>query len=196
MIKEVLHPKVHYYRNVIEDPELFIKDLEDSELMESYMPQIGSWQEWKSSSSSEIFGKEKDCRLNLFRNETLADRINLKLCSIVAHKAISLGEAYCKDTGLDLGYLPHSFRITKYNVGAYMGPHVDAHDDEQGSTISMVIYLNDNYEGGNINFPDFGISIKPEAGSAVVFESKNVVHEPEETKSGVKYMIPIFFFKR
>jgi hypothetical protein len=60
----------------------------------------------------------------------------------------------------------------------------------------MVMYLNDDYEGGEIDFPDHGISIKPEAGSIVVFSSEGVLHDPKPTLSGTKYMVPLFFFKR
>lgn len=195
MIKEVLHPKVHYYRNVIEDPELFIKDIEESDLMDSYLPQISSWSPWFASNSEERFGEQKECLFNLFRNQVLADRINFKICSVVAHKSIHIGESYCRDNDMDLGYMPEKFYIRKYDVGAYMGPHIDVSRKEK-STVSMVIYLNDNYEGGKINFPELGLSVKPEAGSAVVFESSSILHEPEATKSGVKYVIPLFFYKR
>lgn len=196
MIKEVLHPKIHYYKNVIEDPYVFIKELEESDLMDSYLPQIDSWQEWSSSDKKRIYGKQKECRLNLFRNQTIADRINLKLCSMIAHKAISVGESYCKDTGLNLGYLPQSFYIKKYDVGIGMGPHTDTVIDGESPIVSMVIYLNDDYSGGELCFNDLDIKIKPEAGSVVVFESANVSHDPEAITSGAKYMIPIFFYPR
>ena len=198
MIKEVLHPKIHYYKNVIENPDLFLKELEEADLMPSYVPQISQWQEWRSSSGIDnVFGKQKECRLNNFKNQTVGDRINSKLCSLLAYKVLSIEESFCKDIGIESGYLPTTFYIKKYNVGAYMGPHVDSFDDDQDSlTVSMVVYLNDDYEGGEINFPDFNISIKPEAGSVVVFESKNILHEPVETTSGTKYLIPIFFYQR
>jgi Rps23 Pro-64 3,4-dihydroxylase Tpa1-like proline 4-hydroxylase len=198
MIKEVLHPKVHYYRNVIEDPGLFLKELEESDLDPSYVPQIGPWQEWRSSSGiNDVFGKQKECRLNNFKNQTVGDKINSKLCSMLAYKVINIEESFCKDTGIEPGYLPTTFFIKKYDVGAYMGSHIDSYDDDQDPlTVSMVVYLNDDYEGGEINFPDFNISIKPEAGSVVVFESKDTFHEPAETTSGNKYLIPIFFYKR
>ena len=197
MIKEILHPEIHYYKNVIKDPQSFIKSLEDMDEFQSTVSQISKWEKWTASNHDVVYGLVKRCFFNLFQNMTDADRANSKLCSIVAHNVISIGEQYSLDSGIDLGYLPVYFGINKYNVGVHMGAHVDAYDGAQDeSTVSMVMYLNDDYEGGEIEFPDHGISLKPEAGSVVVFASKGVLHDPKPTISGTKYMIPIFFFKR
>jgi hypothetical protein len=197
MIKEILHPEIHYYKNVIEDPQAFIKELEEMDSLQSTVSQISKWEQWNASGNDAIFGSVKRCFLNLFQNITESDRSNSKLCSIVAHNVISIGEQYSKDSGIDLGYLPVYFGINKYNVGVHMGAHVDAYDGaDDESTVSMVMYLNDDYEGGEIEFPNHEILLKPEAGSVVVFASKGVLHDPKPTKSGSKYMIPIFFFKR
>jgi hypothetical protein len=197
MIKEILHPEIHYYKKVIEDPQAFIKELEYMDSFQSTGSQISKWEQWNSSGNDAVFGSVKRCFLNMFENITEADRSNSKLCSIITHNVISIGEQYSKESGIDLGYLPVYFGINKYNVGVHMGAHVDAYDGaEDESTVSMVMYLNDDYEGGEIEFPNHGILLKPEAGSVVVFASKGVLHDPKPTKSGTKYMVPIFFFKR
>lgn len=197
MIKTILHPEIHYYKNVIEDPQGFIKELEEMDELQPIVSQISAWQQWDSSRKDAVFGSIKRCFLNLYQNETDVDRSNSKLCSIIAHNAISIGEQYSADSGIELGYLPVYFGINKYNIGVHMGAHVDAYDGAQDtSTVSMVMYLNDDYEGGEIEFPDHGILLKPEAGSVVVFSSRGILHDPKPTISGTKYMVPIFFFKR
>jgi hypothetical protein len=197
MIKEILHPQIHYYRNAIRNPQQIIEDLESLESTDSPFPQISSWKEWRPSQEDIKYGYLKGCYFNLFQNKTLGDRLNAKICGEIAYNAIALGEEYSKDSGVELGYLPEYFAINKYDTNVRMGPHVDAnHGAQDQSTVSMVIYLNDDYEGGEIDFPDHGISIKPEAGSIVVFSSEGVLHDPKPTLSGTKYMVPLFFFKR
>jgi Rps23 Pro-64 3,4-dihydroxylase Tpa1-like proline 4-hydroxylase len=197
MIKEILHPEIHYYKNVIADPSSFVKEIEDMDAFQGPFSQISQWEQWNASNSNVPYGKLKKCFLNMFQNITDADRSNAKLCSMITQNVISIGEEYAASSGIDLGYLPVYFGINKYNVGVHMGAHVDAYDGaEDTSTVSMVMYLNDDYEGGEIEFPNHGISLKPEAGSVVVFASEGVLHDPKPTISGTKYMVPIFFFKR
>jgi predicted 2-oxoglutarate/Fe(II)-dependent dioxygenase YbiX len=60
--------------------------------------------------------------------------------------------------------------------------------------MSAVLYLNDDYEGGELNFKDQNITIKPEAGSIVIFPSvAPFYHESKEIISGNKYMCPAFW---
>jgi hypothetical protein len=57
-------------------------------------------------------------------------------------------------------------------------------------TISMSAYLNDDYEGGEIEFPLFGISHKPEAGDIIVFSSSfPYMHRVNPVISGTRYAI-------
>lgn len=46
----------------------------------------------------------------------------------------------------------------------------------------IVIYYNDNYEGGEITYPELGISHKPKAGS-LVMHGGNILHGPNEVTS-------------
>jgi len=197
MIKEILHPQIHYYKNVISNPQDIVKELESMDEFQRPGSQISKWERWTASNDDIVYGSVKRCFFNMFDNITDADRSNSKICSIIAHNVISIGEEYSLASGIDLGYLPVYFGINKYNNGVHMGAHVDAYDGAQDtSTVSMVVYLNDDYEGGEIEFPDHRISLKPEAGSVVVFASEGVLHDPKPTISGTKYMVPIFFFKR
>jgi predicted 2-oxoglutarate/Fe(II)-dependent dioxygenase YbiX len=52
---------------------------------------------------------------------------------------------------------------------------------------TTVTYLNDDYEGGEIEFTDLNISLKPKAGSTIMFPA-SVKHQVKEVLSGVRYM--------
>lgn len=53
-------------------------------------------------------------------------------------------------------------------------------------------YLNDNYEGGELWFPRFDLTIKPQAGDIVVFPSTYIYeHASQDMISGTKYSVVI-----
>lgn len=94
----------------------------------------------------------------------------------------------------------------RYNSGQYFLPHRDAYDGtikqnlavESGNRIwSFLIYLNDDYEGGETGFPLLNLNIKPKKGMALMWhnvkENGDLLHESlHEGKlviSGTKYII-------
>ena len=89
---------------------------------------------------------------------------------------------------------PISLSAHKWEVGAFAGDHADnAELDgtpnawEENKLVTM-IYLNENFEGGNLTFRDHGIALKPKTGSFVVFDvGINNVHAVTEVLSGTRY---------
>jgi len=84
-----------------------------------------------------------------------------------------------------------AFNFVKYLPGKYFKIHGD-HGPYYACTISAVVYLNDNYEGGEIEFIRQGLVVKPEAGDIVIFPSNFVYeHASLEITSGIKYSVVI-----
>lgn len=81
---------------------------------------------------------------------------------------------------------PQHFAIKKYFAGQELGPHPDW---ESGNVAAFTAsaYFNDDYEGGELNFPDYGIAIKPTPGSIVVFPS-TYIHESFPAYEATKYV--------
>lgn len=195
---EILEDKIFYYKNIINNPKSFVEEIERLELLLEESSQISKWKEWTSSNSERIFGLYKDGLFTNSKDLTDVDRRCSYISEIVKKIADFCSSDFCEKTGLEKGFLPDPFSIRKYNTDAYMGPHTDSGDDNGNliPTISMVIYLNDDYEGGEINFINQSISIKPEAGTLIIFPSNEpYVHDPKPVVSGNKYMIPLFWFK-
>lgn len=81
------------------------------------------------------------------------------------------------------------YNILKYNSGQEYQTHADS-DGLTKRTISAVIYLNDDYEGGEIEFINFGIKLKPKAGTLLLFPSNYAyAHRAHAITSGTKYAI-------
>ena len=89
----------------------------------------------------------------------------------------------------------YRIHVNKWTVGKSLGLHVD--DLSEYSTINHIatlIYLNDNYEGGEIYFPEYNNLIKPNIGDLIIFPGNlNYVHEVKSIINGNRYTIPTWF---
>lgn len=115
-------------------------------------------------------------------------------------------KAFVKDRGLDLTpNISPMLDMCKYVPGGSLGLHYDGIDGDQSLLYTIVLYFNENYEGGEISFtvldedkerpskdikdPNIDFWIKPEAGSVLIFPSqKPYYHQAHEVTSGHKYM--------
>lgn len=80
-------------------------------------------------------------------------------------------------------------RFYKYGQGDFFRPHKDNSliiNPTRRSFLSIVVYLNDDFEGGQLHLPGQGRDIQPRPGLAVVF-SHWMVHESRPITEGVKY---------
>lgn len=185
--------KIHYYKNVIDNPNFLIDLIERSDESLTDSTSIPKWQEW--SASGEIpyhFGYQKRFT-NLVDSDNTPDirRVNNILKDAILKSSSHYAETYGSDIGM---LMPLS--ISKYSTTKSMGPHVDDYGDGEDPNISVVLYLNDNYEGGELYFKEQDVKIKPEAGSIVIFPSvEPYYHESLPVVSGVKYMCPGFWRK-
>jgi hypothetical protein len=82
--------------------------------------------------------------------------------------------------------------IIKYTAGHYFRVHSDDTDFYR-CTVSVVGYPNDNYDGGEITFPGFDLTYKPEAGDLLLFPSSFAYAHLSEPVigDGIKYTLAI-----
>jgi predicted 2-oxoglutarate/Fe(II)-dependent dioxygenase YbiX len=95
---------------------------------------------------------------------------------------------YAKKHGVS--YLCHEpYNLIKYSGGQSYTSHYDG-TTSTGRTISAICYLNDDYVGGEIEFTNFDIKIKPEPGMLILFPSNYAYsHIAHPVVSGTKYAI-------
>jgi prolyl 4-hydroxylase len=126
-------------------------------------------------------------------------------------KVKNLIEKICKKINLPYKNL-ETPQIIEYPVGGYYLPHFDAfHNnlkniDEIIKKIgnrkyTCIIYLNDNFIGGETVFPELNETIKPKTGNGLYFENidnngkilKTSLHAGLPVTEGIKYIIPLWF---
>jgi hypothetical protein len=79
--------------------------------------------------------------------------------------------------------------LIKFENGYSMNEHADTAGD-----FAAIYYINDNYIGGEINFMDHGLKIKPKANSFVTFPSNSDYwHEVLENTGGERYSATLWF---
>jgi hypothetical protein len=85
--------------------------------------------------------------------------------------------------------------VLKYEKAGFLPKHSD--HGKSSRVLSVLLYLNEDYEGGEISWPDVGVTLKPEAGSIIYFPSNYVfTHEVAPIISGVRYALPNWFHNR
>ena len=82
-----------------------------------------------------------------------------------------------------------TYGILKYGPGQQFTNHIDDNPTYH-RRISTVYYLNENYTGGEINFPRFNITIKPKANQMIIFPSTYVYnHSVSPVIDGYRYAV-------
>jgi len=75
--------------------------------------------------------------------------------------------------------------------GYAMPPHTDYGRDGEfpERDYAGIVYLNTDFEGGGIYFPEHGFAIDPEPGMLVVFPGGRTLHGVDEVRNGTRYTI-------
>jgi hypothetical protein len=82
-----------------------------------------------------------------------------------------------------------AFNFIRYVPGQHFMEHHD-HGFSYNCTVSLVAYINDDYEGGELYFRLQKLKIKPEAGDLYIFPSNFMYpHQAMPVISGTKYSI-------
>jgi prolyl 4-hydroxylase len=115
----------------------------------------------------------------LLTDQALAEELWFKLKELMPQR---LGNS------LAIG-LNELFRIYKYEPGQLFKKHRDQsfmRNESEASYFTFMIYLNDDFEGGDTTFNS--ITIKPATGTALIF-FHDLEHEGSVLTSGVKYVL-------
>ena len=85
--------------------------------------------------------------------------------------------------------------ILKYQTGQEYKMHADAGGGND-RVLSLVWYVNDEYEGGEIEFPYFNYKLKPPANSILFFPSNYIyAHIANPVKEGTKYAVVMWILE-
>lgn len=107
------------------------------------------------------------------------------------------GQSYYHDYGINEScYSNEPYNIIRYKPGDNYPNHYDGHTG-LGRHISAILYLNDDFVGGELYFKNFDLVIKPKAGMLLLFPSNYAYqHEAMPIVKGNKYAIVTWLHDR
>ena len=95
---------------------------------------------------------------------------------------------------------PDYLGLVKWEIGDMQHPHADGENPNNEShpfswrNFGCVFYLNDNYEGGEIYFPNQNIEIKPKPNTLVFFPgTMEYLHGVKPITDGIRYTLTSFW---
>lgn len=195
---QILHKNVFYFPKIIKNIDSLLEEIETFSSVS-----ISDWEPWYAQNvpDSYAYGILKIFRTSLLDSET--DPAKKEKAKTIIYTLLDALETSCKEFLLkqgaseeELNHLKHSiyndnfiYGIRKYNPNESMGPHQDQVSTDR-DTITISMYLNSDYEGGEIAVVEPGaeVSIKTEPGSIVIFPSR-YLHESKLLTSGRKIIL-------
>jgi hypothetical protein len=186
---------LNIYKNVfsLDDANRYINTLE-SNLSNN---KKHSWADATVTNSPIPIKKARDCVDFKYKQENLGPRDEHNAELLDLHQEIYEKLKYCVDDyakywGISVVYY-EAFNFVKYEgEGTHFNIHAD-HGPAYNCTVSAVIYINDDYEGGEIKFPRLdGYTHTPKVGDIAIFPSNYIYeHASLPMKSGTKYCVVV-----
>jgi hypothetical protein len=178
---------IDIFENAWPNPEETIRAMEEQALI------LDSGIKWERASTIGQ-GKNQDRRTNYTFGLTEAAETHDNAVAQNIHNQyyVSLLAAtipYADRYGYDSMLYHEGYNVLKYSGGQQYHAHYDG-DTITGRSISAILYLNSDFEGGEVEFVNFNIKIKPQPGMLLVFPSNYAyTHIAHPVTSGTKYAI-------
>lgn len=194
---EVLHKNIFYFPGVIDNISEVMSTLEEVGSLS-----VTPWETWYANNDAKEnpYGDLKTLSYPDLDNE-LDPEVREK-SSYILNSILGAMEACAREFLVQHGadqqeldhlhneiFGSHTYGIRRYDENKDMGPHQDM-VVEGRDTYTIAVYLDDDYEGGELGIVSDGldISIKNKAGSIVVFPS-GYLHESRPLLNGRKTII-------
>ena len=84
------------------------------------------------------------------------------------------------------------FKLVKWPIDSKQDLHFDTFSNQ--TTLSSIIYLNENFEGGQTYYED-GTSIQPIIGRGLFFDGNFYKHGVKEVKKDIRYVVAAWYKK-
>lgn len=201
---EVLDLGLILYKNIIPEPEKIIDIVNSVDARYSnkehgdVYTSVRAWEPWS-------YGPEKFCEkkyVPILKHIPDTDPYAKEQIEISKTLYSSLDRAFDHYSNVlypfankNIKGREESMGLLRYESDGFLPAHQD--QGISSRVLSAVSYLNSDYDGGEIEFINSGVKIKPPAGSIIFFPSNFLyVHEVHKMNSGVRYALPYWFHNR
>jgi len=176
---------IDIFKNVWPDPAQTI------EMIEQQVQDTNSGLYWDRAETIDQGANQRQRTNDILYISELAERRDNSACQNIHNQfrmlLIAATSNYASKYGMHAPMYHEPYSLLKYEGGAEYKAHYDGTTDT-GRCISALVYLNENYKGGEIEFPHFDLKIKPEAGMLILFPSNFAyTHIAHPVTEGTKY---------
>jgi hypothetical protein len=142
---------------------------------------------WKDRVATSLTIDKQDPRINPIIQKMVA-RLKVEVDSFFNVNANPTNPAIVR-------WLPGQLQMPHADKELHEGANAGKPNDFPWYDLAGLFYLNDDYEGGELYFPQHDIKFKPKAGAAYFFPGDmNYIHGVTEITSGIRYTVPFFWF--
>jgi hypothetical protein len=175
-------------------------DLQDLKIIQNFLPTINEWMDAGENKYADdgtctydaSYWSNRQCSWDILQ------RINIDIHNMI-EKYIQKMKKYLEDSfKVHLSTRPPV--IIKWRPGMEQRPHADKQMNDGRPNpfptydINSLFYYNDNFEGGELYYPEHDILVKPKPGLAVAHPGDiNYLHGVKQIISGERYTTPSFY---
>jgi len=195
---------VLYIENAFPKHKEFIDAIEKTENISSTIPDWSDWMDNKDTRQGSL--KQIDWDYSVNKENIYWPRVGVNkdknesrskaydILNMIHEPLLESLEVWYKKTGIKkLDWISRNYTIKKYDSGKEIHSHSDRNKDDKYHTFdwTVLVYLNDDYTGGELYFDDLDKTISPSAGS-IIFFSTDELHTAKKVLTGNKYFL--FFY--
>ena len=195
---EIVAGSIAIYENIWKDTDKIIESIESSVMnpdSEVHFERAQTFGDQKTGDPL-VQTKRTNLILSLFKNGHIDEKI--REINNNFHESLSSAvTGYIDIFGIDDSiFTSEEYSLLKYSGGQHYDAHYDGGTSSKRS-ISAILYINSDYEGGEVEFVNFGLKLKPGPGMLLLFPSNYAYrHIAHPVTSGMKYAIVTFLHDR
>ncbi len=152
----------------------------------------------KRSARKLLVGKEEGTQVASLERESTAVDLGDKAQALADRVSRLFRQAAQAEYGVELQEMTYPM-LMRYEPGGYYHAHADSEiynpatrqwERRVNRDISLLLYLNDDYSGGELKFHYFNYQYKPRKGDLVLFPSDHrYLHEATIVTEGIRYVV-------
>jgi hypothetical protein len=175
-------------------------ELEHLKTIQNFLPTINQWVDPGES----LYSEDGTClySADYWRNRQcsgdIIQKLNITIYEIIEYYINKMQQVLEKQFSVKLSNRPPV--LVKWTSGTEQQPHADKQLNDGSPNpfpdydLNSLIYYNDNFEGGELYYPEHDIVIKPEPGLAVAHPGDiHFLHGVKRIISGERWTTPSFY---
>jgi hypothetical protein len=175
-------------------------ELEDVKIIQKFLPTINEWMDAGENQYADdgtciydaSYWADRQCSWDILQ------KINIQVYNIIDKYILKMKQYL--ETSFNVGLSTRPPVIIKWRPGIEQRPHADKQTNDGRPNpfptydINSLFYYNDDFEGGELYYPDHDLIVKPNPGLAVAHPGDiHYLHGVKPVISGERYTTPSFY---